>query len=182
MGGWQAFKEARALHAAGRVLEASYEPPWLKGRLTEGGKSFLAGLKLRNAIDVENLCSCRDSRVRGIICAHSLAIGLQVIKPVTSGQMAASRNPTTRPAPSRRHTDEEPRVELTLEGSLRHLEAEIHFRYNQPDVANGARETGRSRNCYAWIRRGQWQSGAPRRGRLSCALFGGLPGLRQSGR
>ena len=141
MGGWQAFKEARALHAAGRVLEASYEPPWLKGRLADSGKSFLAGLKLRNAIDVENLCSCRDSRVRGIICAHSLAIGLQVIKPVTSGQMAASRNPTTRPAPSRRHTDEEPRVELTLEGSLRHLEAEIHFRYNQPDVANSARET-----------------------------------------
>ncbi len=75
MGGWQAFKEARALHAAGRVLEASYEPPLLKGRLTEGGKSLLAGLKLRNAIDVENLCLCRDSRVRGIICAHSLAVG-----------------------------------------------------------------------------------------------------------
>ncbi|RPH33256.1 SWIM zinc finger family protein, partial [bacterium] len=95
MGGWQAFKEARALHAAGRVLEASYEPPLLKGRLTEGGKSFLAGLKLRNAIDVENLCSCRDSRVRGIICAHSLAVGLQVIKPVTGGQMNAPRNPIT---------------------------------------------------------------------------------------
>ena len=89
MGGWQAFKEARALHAAGRVLEASYEPPLLKGKLTEGGKSLLAGLKLRNAIDVENLCLCRDSRVRGIICAHSLAVGLQVIKPVASKQMAA---------------------------------------------------------------------------------------------
>ena len=38
-------------------------------------------------------------------------------------------------------TDEEPQVELTLEGSLRHLEAQIHFRYTQPDVGNSVRET-----------------------------------------
>ena len=141
MGGWQAFKEARALHAAGRVLEATYEPPLLKGRLAEGGKSFLAGLRLRNAIDVENLCSCRDSRVRGIICPHSLAVGLQVIKPVTSAPAAAPREAVTRSSASRRQTDEEPRVELILEGSLRHLEAELRFRYPQPDVANNPRET-----------------------------------------
>jgi superfamily II DNA or RNA helicase len=140
MGGWQAFKEARALHAAGRVLEASYEPPLLKGRLAEGGKSFLAGLKLRNAIDIENLCSCRDSRVRGIICAHSLAVGLQVIKPASSAQITAPRDSTTRSS-SRRQTDEEPQVELTLEGSLRHLEAGIHFRYTQADVGNSVHET-----------------------------------------
>ena len=141
MGGWQAFKDARALHAAGRVVEASYEPPWLKGRLTEGGRSFLAGLKLRNAIDVENLCSCRDSRVRGIICAHSLAVGLQVIKPVTSEQTASRPETTMGSSPLRRQTDEEPRVELILEGSLRHLEAEIRFRYTRPDIANRPRET-----------------------------------------
>ena len=141
MGGWQAFKEARALQAAGRVLEASYEPPLLKGRLTEGDKSLLAGLRFRNAIDVENLCLCRDSRVRGIICAHSLAVALQVIKPVTSTEMTAPRDPITRSFPSRRRIDEEPQVELTLEGSLRHLEAQIHFRYTQPDVGNSVRET-----------------------------------------
>jgi superfamily II DNA or RNA helicase len=141
MGGWQAFKEARMLHAAGRVLEASYEPPVLKGRLADGGKTFLAGLKLRNAIDVENLCGCRDSRVRGIICAHSLAVGLQVIKPVTSGPIATAPDPIRRSSPSRRQTDEEPGIELTLEGSLRHLEAEIQFRYTGSDVANSARET-----------------------------------------
>ena len=141
MGGWQAFKEARALHAAGRVLEASYEPPLLKGKLIEGGKSFLAGLRLRNAIDVENLCPCRDSRVRGIICAHSLAVGLQFIKPASDAQITSPCGSITRSSPLRRQTDEAPQVELTLEGSLRHLEAEIHFRYTQPDVANRARET-----------------------------------------
>jgi superfamily II DNA or RNA helicase len=139
MGGWQAFKEARLLHAAGRVIDATYEPPLLKGKLVEGGKQFLAGLKLRNSIDVENLCSCRDSRVRGIICAHSLAIGLQVIHPVQSVG-PSSRTEATIRASSLQQTEETPRVELSLEGSLRHLEAEIRFRYSQPSVANSARE------------------------------------------
>lgn len=141
MGGWQAFREARSLHAAGRVVEASYEPPILKGRLTEGGKSFLAGLKLRNAIDVENLCSCRDARVRGIICAHSLAVGLQVIKPVQAQASSRPESSTPKPSPRLSQTTEEPRIELALEGSLRHLEAEIRFHYSQPDVVNPARET-----------------------------------------
>ena len=140
MGGWQAFKEARLLHAAGRVTEAAYEPPVLKGRLNEGGKQFLAGLKLRDSIDVENLCSCRDSRVKGIICAHSLAVGLHVIKPVHAA--GASPRPETAIGRSPlQQTDETPRVELNLEGSLRHLEAEIRFRYQQPNVGNSARET-----------------------------------------
>ncbi len=140
MGGWQAFKKARLLHAAGRVVEAAYEPPVLKGKLNEGGKQFLAGLKLRNSMDVENLCSCRDSRVKGIICAHSLAVGLHVIKPVHATG-ASSRPETAISRSSLQQTDETPRVELSLEGSLRHLEAEIRFRYEQPNVGNSARET-----------------------------------------
>ena len=152
MGGWRAFKEARLLHSAGRVVDATYEPPLLKGRLFDGGKQFLAGLKLRNSIDVENLCPCRDSRLRGIICAHSLAVGLQVINPVQSaGPSSRAAEATTRTLPQRRQgapagvaspqlTDEAPGVELTLEGSLRHLEAEIRFQYPQPNVANPAKE------------------------------------------
>ena len=140
MGGWQAFKEARQLHAAGRVNEAAYEPPVLKGKLNEGGRQFLAGLKLRNPIDVENLCPCRDSRVKGIICAHSLAVGLQVIKPIRA-ESASARPERSIATPSSQHTDESPRVELALEGSLRHLEAQISFRYRQPNVANSAKET-----------------------------------------
>ncbi|HEY5741035.1 MAG TPA: SNF2-related protein [Terrimicrobiaceae bacterium] len=157
MGGWQAFREAKILHSAGRVVEAVYEPPVLKGKLSEGGRQFLAGLKLRNSIDVENLCSCRDSRVRGIICAHSLAVGLQVIKPARLEQersgpppreqssplgqqmLSAPRVAASRPS-RRQQTDEAPSVELALEGSLRHLEAEIHFRYSKPDVVNAPKE------------------------------------------
>lgn len=141
MAGWPVMKEARALQAAGRVAEAAYEPPVLRGRISEGGKQFGAGLRMRNAIDIENLCPCRDSRVRGIICAHSVAVGLEVLKPAGRGEAKAAAS-AARPAEKKESTDEVPQVELKLEGSLRHLEAEISFRYSRPGVANAAFEVG----------------------------------------
>jgi superfamily II DNA or RNA helicase len=181
MGGWQAFKEARLLHAAGRVIEAAYEPPVLKGKLSEGGKQFLAGLKLRNSIDVENLCSCRDSRVRGIICAHSLAVGLQAIKPVQSARASSRSETTSRTSLVQQQTDETPSVELALEGSLRHLEAEIRFRYTQSNVANSAKEAealARLLECGFTEERGK----AVLRGEEAVIGFfaTGLPKLKQS--
>jgi len=139
MCGWPVFKQAKAIHAAGRVVEATYEPPVLKGRLSEGGKQFLCGLKLRNAIDVENLCPCRDSRVRGIICAHSIAVGLQVLNPVEKKKPAPV---ATAPAPTANApaTGEIPKVSLLLEGSLRHLEAAIDFVYTTPGERNPSAE------------------------------------------
>ncbi len=138
LGGWPIFKEARAIHAAGRISEASYEPPLLKGKISEGGKQFFAGLKLRNSIDVENLCPCRESRVRGMMCAHSVAVGLQVLKP-----HARSSAPESAPAPRRTQgeaTGEIPTVALMVEGSLRHLEAEVAFKYSAPGISNPAAE------------------------------------------
>src|SRR5579862_5538702 len=82
-GGWQALKQARTLHQMGRVIEAKYEPPLLEGRVREGEQEFRSGLKILTASKVENLCTCRESRLRGMICAHSLAVGLEIIKPRT---------------------------------------------------------------------------------------------------
>jgi superfamily II DNA or RNA helicase len=138
MCGWPVFKQAQAIHASGRVTDATYEPPLLKGRLSEGGKEFLCGLKINNRIDVENICPCRDSRVRGIICAHSVAVGLQVLKPAAARAVAEERPAVTRPAAAQ--TNEKPKVAISLEGSLRHLEAEIQFSYETPGVSNPAAE------------------------------------------
>lgn len=83
-GGWQAMKMARALVQMGRVASARYAPPLLQGLVREGEIEYRAGLKILGKTEVENLCSCRESREWGIICAHSLAVGLVVVqhKPV----------------------------------------------------------------------------------------------------
>ncbi|MEA3186280.1 MAG: hypothetical protein QOD99_110 [Chthoniobacter sp.] len=80
-GGWQAMKEARALCAAGRVTSAEYVPPLLKGVVRDAGTEFRAGFKIESRSKLENACSCRVSRQWGTVCAHSLAVGLEVLKP-----------------------------------------------------------------------------------------------------
>lgn len=140
LGGWPVMKQARAIHSAGRVTEASYEPPLLRGRLSEGGKSFSAGLRMRNSIDIENICPCRESRIRGIICAHSVAVGLQVLNPREIVRTPELAKASLLPGEAAPVTGEVPEVEFTIEGSLRHLEAAIAFHYTRPEVRNPAEE------------------------------------------
>lgn len=79
--GWPVIFEARKIRAAGRVKRAAYEPPLLKGAVRAGARLYASGLRLRSAHDVENICSCRISQGdgEGMICAHSVAVALEVI-------------------------------------------------------------------------------------------------------
>ena len=79
-GGWEAMKEARAIYEAGKVTEATYEPPVLAGRVRGADAEFRAGLLVKSRTDMENTCTCPVSRRRGLICAHSLAVGVAVIR------------------------------------------------------------------------------------------------------
>jgi superfamily II DNA or RNA helicase len=87
-GGWQAMKPARELLKSGRVSEAKYEPPLLSGYVREGAKNYRSGLRIKSAIDVENLCSCWESRSAGKICAHSVAVGLGYLNPPAAAAAA----------------------------------------------------------------------------------------------
>jgi len=78
-GGWPALKGAEELKKAGRVSDAEYKPPLLSGMVREGNRNLRSGLRVRSASDVENLCTCRESREWGTICAHALAVGLAYI-------------------------------------------------------------------------------------------------------
>ena len=75
------MKPARELLKSGRVSEAKYEPPLLSGYVREGAKNYRSGLRIKSAIDVENICSCWESRSAGKICAHSVAVGLGYLNP-----------------------------------------------------------------------------------------------------
>jgi len=79
-GGWQALKEGRGLCEAGKVQGATYDPPFLRGAVKDGVKEYRAGLRIVTKSNIENLCSCRLSRERGMVCAHSLAVGMAYLK------------------------------------------------------------------------------------------------------
>src|SRR5213079_484669 len=76
------MKAAREIVKASRVTEARYEPPLLTGFVREGAKNFRSGLRIQGAADVENLCTCWESRSSGKICGHSVAVGLALLRPV----------------------------------------------------------------------------------------------------
>lgn len=81
LAGWPVVFEARKIRAAGKVKRASYEPPLLKGAVRAGSRLFASGLRILSPNEVENICSCRVSQVEGdgMICAHSVAVALEVI-------------------------------------------------------------------------------------------------------
>ncbi|HEX8076412.1 MAG TPA: DEAD/DEAH box helicase, partial [Chthoniobacterales bacterium] len=81
-GGWPAMKAARDIVKAERVTEARYDAPLLTGFVREGIKNFRSGLRIKSAEDVENLCTCWESRSSGKICGHSVAVGLALLRPV----------------------------------------------------------------------------------------------------
>jgi superfamily II DNA or RNA helicase len=74
--GWEAMKHARALVAQGQVLSSYWASPLLRGVVQSGQSSFRASLVIKTEIDIENLCTCREAREWGKICAHSVAVGL----------------------------------------------------------------------------------------------------------
>src|SRR5580704_4614809 len=93
LAGWEAVKAARALIAAGRVVSSDWQPPTLRGVVQEGATNLRAGLVIKSASDAENLCPCRESRQRGLICAHSVAVGLHQIKSRISDPTTATKKP-----------------------------------------------------------------------------------------
>lgn len=81
IGGWRAMKEGRALWECGKVKEVSYDPPMLAGIVQTGTSTVNARLNLgRRLSEVENLCSCRQAREYGTVCAHVIALGLEHIE------------------------------------------------------------------------------------------------------
>lgn len=97
--GWEAMKSARGLVAADRVLSSSWTPPVLKGVVQEGQSSYRAGLVIKGALEIENLCPCRQSRQWGLICAHSVAVGVHHLQSVEA--LKRSTESSKPPAASR---------------------------------------------------------------------------------
>ncbi|HSY17411.1 MAG TPA: SNF2-related protein [Candidatus Acidoferrales bacterium] len=78
--GWDVMKLARAYREQGQVISSAWAPPLLRGVVRVGDVHFRASLIIKSEIDVENLCTCRDAREWGKICAHVVAVGLHWLK------------------------------------------------------------------------------------------------------
>ncbi len=113
--GWEVVKLARFLVAEGRVLSSSWKPPLLNGVVQSGETTYRAGLVIKGLADVENLCTCRQSREDGTICPHSVAIGIHWLKPATATVEKKVAEVSRRPAPTT-PTKDPVRLERSADG------------------------------------------------------------------
>lgn len=90
--GWDVMKMARAYLQQGQVISSNWTPPLLRGVVQAGEISFRGSMVINSEIDIENLCTCREAREWGKICAHGVAVGLHWLK---------QRQAATTPAPAR---------------------------------------------------------------------------------
>ena len=142
LAGWQATKQARSLLAADRVLASEWLPPTLRGTVQEGQAAYRAGLLIRSETDADNLCTCRDSRQRGLICAHSVAVGLHIIYGPPRTVVAATAPANATSVSARIAQPEESitaRIKLNLSGGLAGLQARLdcglHTKMGQAAIA-----------------------------------------------
>lgn len=96
-GGWKEMKEARAIHGAGRVSDASYVDGVLEGTVQEGKKILKVRMEIASRIDMENRCPCFRARRDGIICAHALAVGLEFLEPTQKQSSAPKAKASSAP-------------------------------------------------------------------------------------
>ncbi len=96
--GWQAVKQARAYLAQGQVVSSNWSPPLLRGVVRAGEIFFRASLVIKDEIDIENLCTCREARQDGKICAHVVAVGLHWLQTQRKASTPVP-NPATSAAP-----------------------------------------------------------------------------------
>ena len=105
--GWEVMKMARAYLQQNQVLSSHWAPPLLRGVVQTVEISFRASMVIKSGIDVENLCTCREAREWGKICAHGVAVGLHWLKAQQVGESAtaprsAGQKPAIASVPQRR--------------------------------------------------------------------------------
>ena len=102
--GWEVMKQARFSLEQDRVVSSYWAPPLLRGVVQDGETSYRASMVIKSQTDIENLCTCRDARERGIICAHGVAVGLHWLRAQTPAVVSSPKTPGTKAEPAVRKT------------------------------------------------------------------------------
>ena len=104
---------------------------------------------------MENTCTCPVNRMRGMMCAHSLAVGVTVIRGPKRAAAPAAEPPAaagftvSAASDEDRVTDEVPTFAAHFEGSLNFLSARVDANYGERQVrldAAGAAQAAFPRN------------------------------------
>ncbi len=69
------YQEGKRLFDTAAVKDLLCEDNLVRGNIAYGNRDMLTRFKILKDGSIENLCPCRDSRERGLVCAHAIALG-----------------------------------------------------------------------------------------------------------
>ncbi|MEI7880159.1 MAG: SWIM zinc finger family protein, partial [bacterium] len=96
--GQRVFQDAKALMDRGMVQDAAYEEPFVVGTVLWSNRPLKTSVRILHDGSAENHCPCRDSKERGIICSHVVALCLELIRRANNPEMEAKRQEELRRA------------------------------------------------------------------------------------
>jgi superfamily II DNA or RNA helicase len=96
--GSQIFRDAQTLVERGLVTDVSLTPPRVNGSVVWCNRPLKTELEMMPDGTVENHCPCRDSRERGIVCAHVIALCVELIRRDNHPERVAARQEEARRA------------------------------------------------------------------------------------
>ncbi|HMO05801.1 MAG TPA: DEAD/DEAH box helicase [Kiritimatiellia bacterium] len=72
-------QEGKRLFESGAVTRMECEGNIVRAVLNFGSRDMVTRFKILKDGSIENLCPCRDSRERGLVCAHAMALGFAYV-------------------------------------------------------------------------------------------------------
>jgi superfamily II DNA or RNA helicase len=127
--GWKAFKDGKALHDTGMIIQAKTSPDGWTGSVREGKRVIRVGVKVPSNDRFEARCSCPENQATGAFCAHAVATGLALL-----GSKRPEAKTTAAPSSS-------PARASVAEASLPKQALEVALPPNWPDALSRGRLT-----------------------------------------
>jgi len=150
--GKQVVRDAEVIVKQGLVLNAEFDPPYIKGSILHNSREFRTKMRILADGNVENECPCYANKERGIICSHVIAIGLTLVKRATDPERNAKYQEEARRAARLSKIKDQDYIKRVPQGTAGAYPASILI---EMDAAwmDGAIEKSIPLNCYAVYRK-----------------------------
>ncbi len=89
--GHRVFQDAKTQMDRGLVQDVVYEPPFINGTILWSNRPLKTSVRILQDGSAQNHCPCRDSKERGIICCHVVALCLELIRRSNNPEIEAKR-------------------------------------------------------------------------------------------
>ena len=115
--GERVFRDAQTLAERNLVQDVTYEPPLITGTILWSNRPLKTAVRILPGGSAENQCPCRDSKERGIICAHVVALCLELIRRTHNPELEIMKREEMRRAGAHSYDPPLECGESTAEGS-----------------------------------------------------------------